>query len=639
MPTSAPVVETGPGTDAASLPDTSVSAPPPAAPAHVPPVRPPDAAPRVARPGATTDAVAAKPAPRPSAAPTTPQWVVAPANPLRGEWADRLKVSPVTAQVLLNRLPADLTLARRFLRPAWDDLHDPELLPDILPIAERLHRAIRDRERIVVYGDYDVDGIAGTSLLWHCLKLAGADVDYYIPHRIEEGYGLHAAALRELHAAGARVVVTVDCGISGHAAATAARELGLTLLITDHHEPGDTLPDADAVMNPKRADSRYPDRELCGAGLAFKLAWQLGRAIAGQKKVNADFREFLVAAAGLAGLATITDVVPLALENRVLASRGLGGLHRSTNPGIRALLEAAGVDAKVDEHAAGFLLGPRINAAGRMGHARLAVEMLTTAGPARAAEIARYLEAQNEDRRREDQKTLAHARAKIAKGRIDPDADRCIVLWDEDWHPGVVGIVAGRLVEEFHRPVVLMWVKDGLAGGSGRSIEGFDLHAALDVCREICVSCGGHAMAGGLKLKTERLDDFRAAFVGHCQGRVSDAMLVPKLKIDAEVPLAAVNQGLLAELELLKPFGNGNPRPLLAACEVVITGEPRVMKDVHLSFTASQGGRGFRCVFWRRADLAPRLRSGTRVDVAFRPKWNDYGGGSVELEVQDVRHK
>jgi single-stranded-DNA-specific exonuclease len=568
-------------------------------------------------------------------------WIIAPPHPLRGLWASRLGVSPITAQILLNRLPGpDLDTAKRFLRPSWEHLHDPELLPDMPAVADRLHRAVAGGEKIVVFGDYDVDGISGTALMWHALKLAGAEVDYYIPHRIEEGYGLNVAALREIAAGGARVVLTVDCGTSAHGPAAEARALGLDLLITDHHPPGDgPLPEAVGVVNPRRPDSRYPDNDLCGAGVAFKLAWALGKRLNNGPKVSPAYKDFLVSAAGLAGLATIADVVPLSPENRVLAAKGLPGLNASTNVGIQALLAAANLAERTpDAYDAGFVLGPRLNAAGRMGHAKLAVEMLTTASAVRAAEIAKYLNAQNDARRKQEQGILAHARAKIAKGRADPDADRCIVLADEDWNPGVVGIVAGRLVEEHHRPTILLCVKNGVAGGSGRSIEGFDLGGAIRDLAPMLISGGGHAMAAGLKVSADRLDEFTRAFRDRCRNTITDAQLRPKLRLDTEILLAALNENLVRELERLAPFGNNNPRPLLAATGAAVVGEVRVMKEAHLAFHVNQAGRGMRCVWWQAAELAPLLAEGTRLSLAFTPQINEYNGRTnVELEIRAVR--
>jgi single-stranded-DNA-specific exonuclease len=607
---------------------------PPADPAPDPPT---------GRPARKGPPVPAEPA---IVSPPRREWVVAPPHPSRVAWADRLRVSPITAQVLLNRVPdtgrpEDLEAARRFLRPDWGDLHDPDLLPDMEPAADRLARAVRDGERIVVYGDYDVDGITGTSLLWHGLKLAGADADYYVPHRIDEGYGLHADALAELHAAGARVVVSVDCGTTAVAAAERARELGLDLIVTDHHEPGPEgkLPPAVGVVNPKRADSRYPDAGLCGAGVAFKLAWAVSRKLSGAKKVTAEFREYLVSAMGLAALATIADVVPLTGENRTLAAKGLLGLPSSRNVGVRALLASAGLDDKVDDYHAGYLLGPRLNAAGRMGHAKLAVELFTTASPDRAAEIARYLEAENDNRRRVEQSILHHARNKIAQGKADPEADRCIVLADEDWHPGVVGIVAGRLVEEFGVPVILLWVKDGLAGGSARSVEGFNLFAAIDACRSHLIQGGGHAMAAGMKMKAADVEPFAEAFRQRCRAGVTEAMVRPRLRIDSEVLLPVVSESLVGEFGRLAPFGNGNPRPVLACFGATVMGDPRTIKEAHLSFHANQAGRGYRCMAWRRAaDWGPLLSNGVRVDLAFAPKINEFNGRtSVELEIKDLR--
>ncbi len=578
------------------------------------------------------------------------RWTITEPDPRADELAASLKVSAVTAQVLLNRGLGDPDAARAFLRPNLKDLHDPSLLAGLDAASERVALAVRDRQRIVVYGDYDVDGITATSILWHALRVLGGDVHYYIPHRVDEGYGLNADAVAEICDGGANLIITVDCGVTAVEPAKVARGRGVDLIITDHHEWRDDehhqpiLPDCLAVVHPRLPGANgqpYPNPHLCGAGVAFKLAWGIGKAVAGAAKVGDTYRAFLLDATALAALGTIADVVPLVGENRVLAAWGLSGLGASKLTGIRALIESAGLAGQaLDAYHVGFRLGPRLNAAGRMGHAKLAVEMLTDASPSRAREVADYLEEQNRDRQATERKILDEAIAQAEELGCDSDDCRGVVLGGPGWHPGVVGIVASRIVERFHRPTVIVGINEGVGQGSGRSIIGFHLARALAACTDHLVSHGGHEMAAGLKLKAEKLADFRAAFVAHAGEQLSVEQLSAEVRLEVSAGLPQVTTALVNDLARMGPFGQGNRRPLVFCRDVELAGPPRRVGKLaaHLQMQVKQGGLLLPCIVFNAEPGMDLLRPGQRLDVAAEPQLNEYQGRvSVQLRLEDVR--
>ncbi|HLJ96314.1 MAG TPA: single-stranded-DNA-specific exonuclease RecJ, partial [Gemmataceae bacterium] len=432
-----------------------------------------------------------------------------------------LRLPPIVAQLLLNRGLADPQAARRFLDAPLNGLHPPEQLPGIAAAADRLLQAIRDGRRICVYGDYDVDGTTGTSILWQALQLLGATVDFYVPHRLEEGYGLNAEALQQIAAGGASVVVTVDCGIAALAEAEEARRLGLELIITDHHEFKDRLPNASVVAHPRLPGGSYPFGGLSGAGVAFKLAWALCQRFCGGERVTPRFRDFLLDSVALTALGLVADVVPLHDENRIFVRHGLVRLQQAPTPGLKALLDTAGLGGKETLCAddISFKLAPRLNAVGRLGSARLVIELLTTTSPQRAASLARYLEGQNVQRQVFERRILAKARELV--GDADRDDLPALVLADAEWHPGIVGIVASRLVDLYARPVLLIALRQdrtestSIGHGSGRSVPGFPLHEALQACGDHLISHGGHAAAAGFKIQPELIDVFRQRFCAY----------------------------------------------------------------------------------------------------------------------------
>lgn len=552
-------------------------------------------------------------------------------------------ISPVVARLLICRGLGDPAQARNFLEPKLSSLRDPGELPGVLAAAERIYAAIAGKQRIVVYGDYDVDGMSATSLLVGCLKLLGADVGYYVPHRLEEGYGLNHEALRTLATQGAKLVITVDCGVASVAEAQTAREIGLDLVITDHHEFAEQLPQAAAIVHPRLPGSEYPFAGLSGSGVAFKLAWALCQRASGAKKVGEAMKNYLLSAIGLAALGTVADVVPLVDENRVLVQHGLTSLKERPSLGVAALMRLAQIDKKprLDSDDIGFTLAPRLNAAGRLGQAQLGVELLSTTSPERAGALAEYLNELNGSRQSLE-RSIYLAANKQAQEQFDVERDPALVLAERGWHPGVIGIVAGRLAEKFHRPVVMvaldeLGIKPGV--GSARSVPGFNLHEALASCTHHLISHGGHAAAAGLKIDEANLDAFRADFCEYAASGITAEQRVAELWIDAEVGFGELSLPSVVELERLAPFGQSNPRPLLCASGVTLAGPPQKMGGGgrHLSLKLSQHGVTFRGVAFGGGDWADEL-AGVEgpLSVAFRPVINDFRGRrSVELQLAD----
>jgi single-stranded-DNA-specific exonuclease len=619
------------------------------------------------------------------------RWNLAPADPAAEELSSRMKISPLVAQILLNRGLREPGECQDFLRPNLKCLHDPYGIPGLQKAADRIARAIRDKQKIVVYGDYDVDGITASAILWHAIRVLGSSAEFYVPHRIDEGYGLNAEAITQLCDAGAQLIITVDCGVTAIEQANVARDRGVDLIITDHHEwresggdaatPGrgdaeteqcdsagddpaasfpasprlrvpaslprvsasPQLPDCYAIVHPRLpTDSLpYPNPHLCGAGVAFKLAWGIGMAMSGANRVSDAFRAFLLEATALAALGTIADVVPLVGENRVLAHFGLSGLKASKLAGIRALVESASLTGqKLDSFHVGFLLAPRLNACGRMGHARLAVEMLTTPDSAKAIEIATYLEQQNRARQAIERKILDGALAQVAAGGWDKDGRCAIVLGDEGWHAGVIGIVASRLVDRFHRPAIMVALNNGHGQGSGRSIAGFHLAHALHACAEHLETYGGHEMAAGLKVQTAKFEDFRHSFCDHAGRMISPQMLMPELKLDSLAEVRQMSPSLVQGLLRLGPFGHGNRRPTLCFRGVEVSAPPRrVGRNAdHLQLHVRQDGQFIKCIAFGHGALFDHLKVGTRIDLAVEPTLNEYNGStSVELEIKDIQ--
>ena len=558
--------------------------------------------------------------------------------------AGELRTSPVVAQLLLNRNLTAPTDARRFLDASLTGLHPPMALPGVPEAVELLYAAVTAKKKVCIYGDYDADGITGTAILMGLFHQLDTPVEFYVPHRLEEGYGLNSEALRQLAASGVQVVVTVDCGIASLDEADVAKELGIELIVTDHHEMKDRLPAAAVCVHPRLPGTNYPFGGLSGAGVAFKLAWALAVRHCGSEKVTERLRNYLLDALCLATLGLVADVVPLADENRILVRAGLNRLREKPPLGIKALIESAKIspDGPIRSEDIGYKLAPRINAAGRLGCARLVVEMLTTANPHKAKEVAEYLDSQNGHRQALERKMVTQARDMVERDGVAEQP--AVVLAHADWHAGVVGIVAGRMAEYLGRPVVLFALKSEseIVTGSGRSIPGFELHEALKACDDLLEGHGGHAMAAGAKIKPANIDAFRERFQAYAAKHFPEgAPPAPRLRLDAEVPLSALTPGLLRDLDKLEPYGADNPRPRFLAGGLEVVGDPKKMgkEERHLSFMVKQSETKMRVVAWGMAERLEELMSGDRkVCVAFTPKVNEWNGRrTIELEIVDFQ--
>jgi single-stranded-DNA-specific exonuclease len=574
------------------------------------------------------------------------RWRIRPHDTDRVAYLERAAGIPaVVAHLLLSRGVADPLAARKFLAAKLSDLRDPAELPGASLAAELIHRAVVEKRRIVVYGDYDADGMTASAILFSCLRLLGADVGYHVPNRLEDGYGLNDEALRTLARRGAQMVVTVDCGIASLREADTARELGLELIVTDHHEMAERLPDAAAIVHPRLPGHGYPFGGLCGAGVALKLAWAICQRASGAQRVSPAMRDFLVSAVGLAAIGTVADVVPLIDENRLIVRHGLGSLQAQPLPGLAALMKVTGLDRKATlaSEDIAFTLGPRLNAAGRLGQAQLGVELLTTQSAERAQSLAEYIHQLNNSRDSLDRSVFQAARKQISE-QHDPEAEPALVLAGRGWHAGVIGLVAGRLAERYHRPVVLisldeLGVKPGI--GSGRSVPGFNLFEALQACSQRLAGFGGHAAAAGLQIAEVDIDGFRAEFCEYAAGEIDAEQRVASLHIDVEAPLAQLTLKTVEQIEQLAPFGEGNARPVLCSSGVVLAEPPRRMGEGerHLSLRLKQEQATLRAVAFGKAEWADELgKAAGPLDVAFRPVINQYKGRrNVELHLVDWR--
>ena len=549
--------------------------------------------------------------------------------------ARALGVTPVFARLLCQRGLADPEAAHRFLAPSLEHLHDPLGLPDMGPAVDRILAALAGRQRIAIHGDYDVDGVTSTVILRRTLEMLGGDVVHFLPERLRDGYGLHPPAIERLHAEGVRLVVSVDCGTRSVEAAERARELGVDLIITDHHEPDAALPRALAVINPKRRDSTYPERELAGVGVALKLVQALCQRTAHER--------WLPAFVKIAAIGTLADVVPIVGENRVIAKLGLEMLSRGPHKvGLRALLDVAGLTGKtIDTYHVAFVIAPRVNAAGRMSTPDIAARLLLASDEAMADEVrvlAEQLDQENQRRQQEEQRIVAHAR-KVIESDPDVGARSVLVVAGEGWHRGVIGIVASRLVEAFYRPVVVLSIDGEVAYGSCRSIPSFDMLGALERCSPLLMRFGGHKLAAGLTVEAARVRDLRGALADWGDQILAPDDLRPRLRIDLPLRFGEIRGDLVSELERLAPFGLGNPRPVFSATAVELADRPRVVKDRHLKLALRQDRRLFRAMAWQAAAQESWLAEHTgNVDLAFSLSQNVFNGETyVELTVADIR--
>jgi single-stranded-DNA-specific exonuclease len=560
--------------------------------------------------------------------PTTSRWNFAEAVVAPDGFAQALGLPAAAARILLHRGFHDVAEAANFLNPRIEDLHDPFLLRDMDSAVARIQVAIARHEPIEIHGDYDVDGVTSTVILKKALELAGVDAGWHIPHRLHDGYGMQPAAVEEAASRGARLIVSVDNGIRAGAAILRANELGIDVIVTDHHLPESELPPALAIINPNRADCSYPNPNLCGAGVAFKLAHAI---LAGLGWPAAKLYRVLESFLKLVALATVADIVPLTGENRVIVKHGLSGLRDVRNHGLRALLAAAGFADRVpDAGEVGFRIAPAINASGRMDSAGHAVRMFLTEDPEEANRIARELFALNVERQTAERAIVKEIFDRCVETPVT-DRDAALVLWGEGWHRGVVGIVASRVVERFHRPAIVLGVEDGVAQGSGRSIEAFHLLDALESMREFFTKFGGHAHAAGLTLPASTLEAFRERLRTHAAAILTPEDLQGTVEVDSVIDFSEINDALWIALERIAPFGSGNRRPLFAARNVALAGPPQIWKEKHLKVAARQGNRALMLKGWGLADMAAELRDVKTVDIAFEIERDWLGGWGLNL--------
>jgi single-stranded-DNA-specific exonuclease len=563
------------------------------------------------------------------------RWVLpgAPDDTAVRALAAELHLPLAVCQLLCARGFGDSVAAKRFLRPRFDQLHDPLTMLGLDHAVERLATAIARKETIVVHGDYDVDGMASTALLMRALGALGARVIPFVPRRIEDGYDLSAAGVAAARAAGAGLLITADCGTNAAAAVDDLTAAGIDVIITDHHLPGPhtVLPRCVAVLNPRRPDCAYPDKDLAAAGVAFKLALALTRRLGAPEGP-------VFALLDLVALATIADVAPLRGENRVFVRHGLRLMADSPNVGLRALIRAAGLEGKtLSAGRVAFILAPRLNAVGRLARGLRGVELLTTENEADAMRIARELEECNRRRQELDRATLDRARALV--GAIDLDATYGLVLADEGWHPGVIGIVASRIVEETGRPTVMVAL-DGDAGrGSGRSIPAFDLHGALAECAPWLDRFGGHRAAAGVSLSRANLPAFAERFNAIARERLSPEDLVAEVRVDLEVSIDDVTGDLESMLRHFEPFGYGNPAPALLARGVRLAGPPRALAEHGLKLRLATASGELEAVAWGAAHRAAEVEGAAGgLDLVFRVERDDWQGVSrLQAKVTDFR--
>ena len=549
-----------------------------------------------------------------------------------------LGVPPVIARLLCQRGLDDPDAARRFLEPNLGQLHDPYLLTGMREAVDRIRAAVARGESIAIHGDYDVDGVTSTVILRRAIEVIGGEVVHFVPDRIKDGYGLQPATVERLAAAGARLIVSVDCGIRATDAARRARELGVDLIITDHHEPEAALPPALAVLNPKRADCRYPDKSLAGVGVALKVVQAL---IAETGRADALLPHFVK----IAALGTLADVVPLVGENRVIAHCGLAALSQGAHAaGLEALLEETGLLGRtIDSFQVSFILAPRLNAAGRMSSADRAMDLLLMKGrdgesKARARDLAKSLSDENARRQAEEAGILVEARRSV-EGDPDVGGHNLLVVAGEGWHRGVIGIVASKLAETYHKPALVLSIENGIAHGSGRSIPAFDLLEGLEACADVFIRFGGHRQAAGVTLEADRIGELRRRLTGWADERLAPADLVPRLRIDAPLGLREISGEVIVGLARLGPFGSANPKPVFRAAPIDLVQPPRRLKDRHLALLVRQSGRSFRAIAWRAAEREEYLNANRfGLELAYSLEQNEYRGErTTELTVADVR--
>ena len=549
-----------------------------------------------------------------------------------------LSISPILTEILVSRGIDTFEKARTFFRPSMEDLHDPFIMDHMDVAVKRISQAIVNNEHVVVFGDYDVDGTDSTAMLWKFLKDAGADVSYFIPDRIKDGYGISIGGIDHVHHIGATLLIAVDCGITAVLQVEHARSYGIDVIICDHHEPGNEIPNAAAVLDALKPSCSYPFKYLCGCGVAFKLIQALAATEPIRSTLGEDAPKRVLDYLQYITLATTADIVPLVNENRTMVKLGLELINSIPLPGIRALIETSGLSlGRISSGQIVFVLAPRINAVGRLGDANRAVELLASDSYDHAVQIARIMENENFQRRKIDEETFLQAQ-EIVEKFLEADNESAIVLHQEAWHPGVIGIVASRLVERYYRPTIMMTTVDGVAKGSARSISGFNIHEALKRCENTLIQFGGHKYAAGLTVELDRVDEFRDAFKQVAAELLTEELLTPEIKIDAEVQLSDLTPKFIRVLNQFAPFGPENMRPVFASRSVEVLGQPRIVGKNHLRFKVRSNTHVVDAIGFNLGHLLNRVRSGSKVDVAFSLDEGEFAGETVpQLKIRDVK--
>jgi len=564
-------------------------------------------------------------------------WEYRPRNPsAEKNLAEELNINKILAQVLAARNVDSPAQAAAFLNPRLSSIADPFLLKDMDKAVDRFVKAIKNNEKICIYGDYDVDGVTATVLLIRFLKWLGKDADYYVPNRMSEGYGLNCSAIERIAQKKATLLITVDNGISSLQEVTYANSLGMDVIITDHHQSGHELPAAVAIVNPNRKDAPYLETPFAGVGVAFKFVHAACR---GLEIESEHAKRFLSSILDLVALGTVADIVPLIGENRVLVKYGLQKLQTTDNIGLGTLVHiACSPDKDLTPEAISFNIAPRINAAGRADQASLCIELLLTDDQMKAIEISRRLNRLNEERRRLEADILESCMSFLAtKEKIEEQ--NILVLQGEGWHIGVLGIVAARILERFNKPTIVLTLDQDRARGSGRSIQGFDLFQALVHCDEYLLEYGGHQRAVGITLKTSDIPEFRKAINKYAEGKIDPARSISVLAIDAEIAAEDLTLESVSALSALEPYGTANPPPLFSMNNVYLLEQPRIVGQDHVKLYLCQEGIGIQAIAFSMADLVPQLNDTSRpLHIAFTPyinKWKGYQ--NVELEIKDIK--
>lgn len=560
------------------------------------------------------------------------QWEIIPADhDLSYKLSKELAISHVTAQVLLNRGISSVEQAKSFLSPKLSVLSDPLLIPGVKEAAARIIQAKKNNEKVLVYGDYDVDGVTGTALLVSAFRFLELDTDYYIPHRYDEGYGMNKEAIKEIAERGVKLIVTVDCGISNLEEIKLARKLGIDVIVTDHHNIPPALPPAVAIVNPKLANENHPARFLAGVGVAFKFIWGLFK-ILGIKDSS-----FLMSLIDLVGLGTISDIVPLTSENRIFAVHGLMALNKKKRVGLKALMEVAGITGRVSVHSVNYRISPRLNAAGRLEHAEMSLKLLLTKDHNEASDLAAKLHSTNINRQGIGQDIQEEVYDKLTQ--MDVNQEKIIILDGKDWHPGVIGIAASQVSERYFRPVILVGVQDGRGRGSARSVEGVNVFQILDACRDLFLDFGGHPQAAGFEIAVDKIPELKEKIKAAAEKSIKTSDLLPRIKVEAEIDPKILTLSLVRELETLDPHGEENPKPIFVTKKVKAVDWARVgSAKKHLKARFSDGSTSLEVIGFGMGDFAAYINFDEEFDLAYNLQSNEWQGfETVQLNLVDIK--